>query len=132
MKIREQTELFVNSTINSYSEVFFAKNIFFGILMIAVTFLDPVTGLCGLLSVIITNLLAAFIGLPREAIYDGRYGFNSLLVGLGLGFYYSPNTALFIILFIAAPSTLLVTVAVAGVLQKYGLPYLSIPFLLII
>ncbi len=130
MKVREQIKLFLHSTINSYSEVFFAKNIFFGILMIAVTFLDPVTGICGLLSVIVTNLLAGFIGLSREAIYDGRYGFNSLLVGLGLGFYYDPNTAFFIVLFIAALSTLLVTVAVAGVLQKYGLPYLSIPFLL--
>ncbi len=130
MKAGERTKAFVHSTINSYSEIFFAKNNFFGILMIAVTFIDPVTGSCGLISVTVTNLLARWLGLPKEAIYDGRYGFNSLLVGLGLGFYYSPNAALFIVLIIAALSTLLVTVAIAGVLQKYGLPYLSIPFLL--
>lgn len=130
LSIREQTNLFVNSTLNSYSEVFFAKNRIFGILLMAVTFLDPITGICGLLSVVITNLLAGVLGLAHEAILDGRYGFNSLLVGLGLGFYYSPSMAFFVVLFVAALSTLLATVAVAGILQKYGLPYLSIPFLL--
>ena len=130
MKINKQLNLFVNSIINSYSEIFFARNRFFGILLIGITFVDPFTGICGMFSVVATNLLAKVLGFSREAIYDGRYGFNSLLVGLGLGFYYSPNPAFFILLFVAALSTLLTTVAIAGVLQKYGLPYLSIPFLI--
>ena len=100
------------------------------VLLIAVTFLDPVSGISGLLAVILSNLLAWWLGFNHQYIKDGSYGFNSLLVGLGLSVYYEPSLPFFVLLAIASLITFMLTVAVSGVLSKYGLPYLSIPFLL--
>ena len=123
-------KFFTDSTLNSYSEVFFAKSRVFAVLLIGITFFDPFVGLCGIISVIVTNYFAYVLGFAKESIAAGSYGFNSMLVGLGLGFYYGPNIPFFVLLLVGALATLLATVTVAGVLQKYSLPYLSIPFLL--
>ena len=135
MKSRKLTwnthiKFIADSTLNSYSEVFFAKNRVFAVLLVGITFFDPFVGLCGIVSVITTNLFAYILGFSKESIAAGSYGFNSMLVGLGLGFYYGPNVPFFVLLVVGALATLLVTVTVAGVLQKYNLPYLSVPFLL--
>jgi urea transporter len=122
--------LWLNATLNSYTQVFFSKNKVMAVLLIAVTFLDPVSGISGLLAVLVSNLLAWWLGFNHQYINEGSYGFNSLLVGLGLSVYYEPSLPFFVLLAIASLITFLLTVSVSGVLSKYGLPYLSIPFLL--
>ncbi len=76
-----------------------------------------------------SNLAACAIGFNRENIRNGFYGFNSLLVALGLGMYYEFNAEFVLVLLFASLFTLLVSVMLEGVIGKYGLPYLSIPFL---
>ncbi len=116
----------------SYSQVFFAENYFFGLLLLAVSFLDFYTGLAGVLSVVAANLTACLAGYSGYKVKKGLYGFNALLVGLGIGINYSPSVVLFVIIVLAAIITLFVTVTVEGILSKYGLPYLGLPFLLTI
>jgi len=94
-----------------------------------VTFFDYVSGLAGLLAIIISNLVAWLIGLNIEKIKKGFYGFNSLLVGLGLGLFFSASHEFWLILAFSSLLTLFLTVAFEGVLGKYYLPYLSLPFL---
>lgn len=119
---------FLRSVLNSYSQVFFSTHRVFALLILAVTFFDPYTGLFGLLAVMVTTLSAAWIGFDREKIRLGYYGFNALLVGLGLGVYYNPGLPLLIIIVLAAVLTLFISVALEGVVGKYALPYLSLPF----
>jgi urea transporter/murein DD-endopeptidase MepM/ murein hydrolase activator NlpD len=119
-----------DALLNSYSQVFFARNRAFALFLLLVTFFDPLMGFAGLLSVLLANLIALVLGFDREAIRSGDYGFNSLLVGLGLGFYYAPNPGFYLLLLAGALLSFLFTVFVAGILFKYRLPYLSIPFLL--
>ncbi len=121
---------FLSSITNSYAQVFFSNNLVFAIILIAVTFFDVRAGVAGLLSVIITNIVAYQIGFNKQNIRAGLYGFNSLLVGLGLGVFYQPNTEFFIVLAFTALLTLFVTIMLEGVIGKYGLPFLSVPFLL--
>ena len=92
-----------------------------------VTFIDIFAGISGLFSVLITST-ADYFGFDKQGINKGIYGFNSLLVGLGLGIYFSPGILLFIILFVAALFTLFIAVSLQGVIGKYAFPYLSIPF----
>ncbi len=120
---------FWQSISNSYSQVFFAKNKWMGLLLIAVSFFDLNAGLSGILAVIIANTAAYIIGLNRQHIVNGFYGFNPLLVGLGYGIAFQPGLSFFIILVFIALLTLFVSVFMAGILAKYGLPYLSLPFL---
>ncbi len=115
--------------INSYGQIFFSKNLFFAAILLVVSFFDIYAGIAGLLAVIFTNAFAIFIGLNKEKTREGLYGFNSLLVGLGVGIYYQPGAEFYLVLFFISLLTLFITVGLEGVLGKYGLPYLSIPFL---
>lgn len=121
---------YINSLLNSYSQIFFSKNSVFAVLLIIVTFFDIYAGISGIIAVTVTNTIAYLVGFNRFNIRSGYYGFNSLLVGLGLGVYYEPNVQFFMLLFFAALLTLFLTIVLEGVVGKYGLPFLSISFLI--
>ncbi|MBU2650349.1 MAG: urea transporter [Bacteroidetes bacterium] len=121
---------FLLSIGNSYSQVFFSHSRIFAVILLVVTLFDINAGLAGLISVVISNLAAFFMGFNRFNIKAGYYGFNSLLVGLGLGVFYQPGVEFYLILAFTAMFTLFITLMMEGVIGKYGLPYLSIPFLI--
>ncbi|HBE42042.1 MAG TPA: peptidase M23, partial [Bacteroidales bacterium] len=52
------------------------------------------------------------------------------LVGLSLGIFYSPGPVLFVLIFLASILTLFISVSLQGVIGKYTLPFLSVPFVL--
>ena len=118
MKKQTQILYFIEGILNSYSQVFFARNKTFAVFLLIVTFFDPVMGFSGLISIIISNLFARVLGYNNEAIRSGDYGFNSLLVGLGLGFYYAPNPQFFILLAVGALLSFLFTAFVSGIFFK--------------
>jgi len=120
---------FISSTLNSYTQVFFSNNRIFAFILIIVTFFDLNAGISGLAAVLISNLTAYLIGFNRYNIKSGYYGFNSLLVGLGLGIYYQMSIEFILILLFISIFTLFITIMLEGVIGKYGLPYLSISFL---
>jgi urea transporter len=128
-RLKEQIPSFVSSILNSYTQVFFSNNKVFALFLMLVTFFDVYAGLCGLLAVIISNILAFLSGFNNFKIQSGYYGYNSLLVGLGLGVYFQPGVELFVLLVFVSFLTVFLTIALEGVLGKYGLPYLSLSFL---
>jgi len=119
----------VKSIINSYSQIFFSKSKFFAFLLILISFFDFFAGFCGIFGVFLTNYFAYTLGFDRERIKSGLYGFNSLLVCLGLGVYYEPSVSFFFILILASILTLFLSLIFEGFLTKYNLPFLSLPFL---
>lgn len=116
--------------IRSYSQIFFSTNHYFAVLLLLITFIDFSIGFAGLVSAAAALLIAYTIKLDSEAIAKGLYSFNALLVGLGLGFYYDVSVTLLLLVAIAGLFTLLVNITLQGVLGKYYLPYLSLPFVL--
>ncbi len=129
-KIKKAFPHFMDSILNSYSQIFFSNNRLFAVILVVVSFIDLTAGISGLLAVLFTNGAAFLIGFNRFHIKSGYYGFNSLLVGLGLGIYYNFSVEFILILIFSAVLTLFITVMLEGVVGKYGLPYLSISFLL--
>jgi urea transporter/murein DD-endopeptidase MepM/ murein hydrolase activator NlpD len=121
---------FPKSLLNSYGQVFFSNKKTFATLLLLATFVDFYTGLFGLFAVATTNAVAYWLGFDKFKIGQGYYGFNSLLVGLGLGIYFQPGPLLLLIVFLAAILTLFISVSLEGVIGKYALPYLSIPFVI--
>ncbi len=121
----------VNGIINSYSIIFFSNKKFFGFLLMFVTFLNPAAGASGLAAVVISNLLAHTLGLNEKHIENGYYGFNSLLAGLALGVLYEPSAAYIAVLAAAAGLSCIITASASGILAKYNLPFLTIPFVLV-
>lgn len=128
--MKENLNSFVKGILNSYSQIFFSDNKVFALILVLVSFVDIYAGMAGLLSVVITNLTGIYLGFDKRVINKGLYGFNSLLAGLCLGIYFSPGLLLFIIIILSAVLTLFIAVSLQGVIGKYALPYLSIPFLI--
>jgi len=130
VQLKQRIKYQLESTLNSYSQVFFSDNKIFAAIIVAITFIDFYTGVYGLISVIITNIMSIWLGFDRSKTQHGYFGFNSLLVGLGLGVYFTPGFLLLFIVLLASVLTLFVAVSLEGVVGKYLLPYLSIPFLI--
>jgi urea transporter len=123
-------KLFLKAIPNSYGQVFFSDQRMFAIILLVITFFDFYAGLLGLLSVLVTNTAGFLLGFDKKVISKGVFGFNSLLVGLGLGIYFQPDFYLILVIFMGAILTLLIAVSLQGVIGKYALPFLSVPFLL--
>lgn len=133
MQQAEKTLIFfLESILYSYSQVFFSKNKPLAFILLAVSFFDWIAGISGLIAVITSNSAALLIGFKRNYVAQGFYGFNSLLVGLGIGMFYQPGPVFFLVLLSSALFTFFLTIWLEGFFGKYGLPYLSWPFLLAI
>lgn len=126
---KKQTVAFIIGVLYSYSQIFFSKNKVFALILLAVTFFDWLAGLSGLVAVVFVNGLAIVMGYNRYNVNQGYYGFNSLLIGLGLGIYYQPGFAFFLLLIFAVLFTFFLTIWLENHFGKYGLPYLAWPFL---
>jgi urea transporter/murein DD-endopeptidase MepM/ murein hydrolase activator NlpD len=127
--IRNKIIRITETVLNSYSQVFFSRSSLLAVFLVIISFFDYGAGISGLLSVIIANLLAYWLGYNEYYLKSGLYGFNALLVGLGIGLFYEPSVQLYILVVISAITCFLFTVVLQGVLGKYGLPFLSVPFL---
>lgn len=123
-------EEIIKGTFNSYGQIFLSDNRAFSIALLVVTFFDLHIGYAGFLSALLTNLIARLTGLNRNSILSGAYGFNSLLVGLGIGSMFAPSIPFWLVLGSTALLTLIITTAIEGITFRYGLPYLSISFLI--
>ena len=133
LKLKREGLLYaIDSLLFSYSQIFFALNRALGLLLLVVTFADWWVGLCGFLAVLTANLIAHLFGYSPLAIRKGLYGFNPLLVGLGIGVYFAPDWKVLLLVLLASSATFLITIALDGWLYYRKLPYLSIPFLIVI
>ena len=119
----------VFSIVNSYSQIFFSDGKLLGLALLIVSFFNLNAGLSGVIAIVSTHTTAYLLGLNRSKIISGLYGFNSLLVGLGLGLYYQFSWQFLLLVIFSAVLTLFITVVTEAVLSKYSLPFLSIPFL---
>jgi urea transporter len=123
-------ETIIPAILNSYSVIFFLNNRFMAMAVMLATFLNFYAGLSGLIAVIIAVLLANSLGFDKTQLRTGVLSFNALITGIGLGTYFDPGVVFFTLLALSAVLTLIISVALGGWLFKYGLPYLSIPFVL--
>jgi urea transporter len=118
------------SILNSYSQVFFSKSRVLAVFLVVISFFDYGAGIGGLIAVSVANIIAYFLGYNRYLLKSGLYGFNSLLVGLGVGLFYQPSIELYLLISISAMTCFFLTIVFQGILGKYGLPFLSVPFLI--
>jgi len=114
-----------------YIHLLFLRDWKGGILLLLTTFLLPNGAIVGLISLIATILFAEFIGMGKEYLEEGFYLYNSLLVGLGVGYYYSLTPTVVAIAIILSVFTFLVSYGIKQLFWKYRAPILSVPFSLV-
>jgi urea transporter/murein DD-endopeptidase MepM/ murein hydrolase activator NlpD len=117
-------------TLNAYSQVFFSDNPWFALLLVVATFIFPASGLAGLTGVLISLILAWWLGYDKVLISKGILSYNVLLVTLPLGLYFKFGIVLFLIILFASILTFFLTIAIRGWMVRYRLPFLSWPFLI--
>ncbi len=87
-------------------------------------------GLTGLIGVMASLILVTALGFNKEDIKTGLYTFNSLLLGIGFGTFFSFNFTFWLWLSAASLLCVVLSVNLRSFLVKYGLPTLSIPFII--
>jgi urea transporter/murein DD-endopeptidase MepM/ murein hydrolase activator NlpD len=122
---------FADSVCYSYAQILFANRRWFGLVLLAVTFLHPVSGALALLAVVLSNLLAYGLKFDPLKIQSGFYGFTGILLGAAYGFYFEMTPFLLAIF----PIFVVLSFFIAAALEHYlaaafNLPGLSLPFML--
>lgn len=124
-------QFLIDSVLFSYAQIFFSNRKWFGAIALISTFIYPVFGLAALLGVILSNLIAYLLKFDSLKIKSGFYGFNGILFGLAVVYYFqiTPFLLLLVLIFI------IITFFTSAVLENYlaaafNLPGLSLPFIL--
>jgi urea transporter len=116
------------SILNSYSMIFFFNNRLLSVVIMLVSFFNFYAGLSGLIAVVVSVMISNSMGFDKNLLKTGLYSFNALLTGIGMGTFFDPGYVFFSLLLLAALLTLILSVTLSGWFGKYGLPFLSIPF----
>ncbi|MES2778403.1 MAG: urea transporter [Bacteroidota bacterium] len=115
--------------INSYSQLFFADSKVFAWLLLLSSFVNPITGLSGMVATAVALAFSYWIGLDRNHISYGMYSYNALMIGLVLGAQYNFTPSYFIVLSFGSVMSVLMAVWFNSLFHKYKLPALSLSFL---
>ena len=128
--IKEAAHIFQKGFINSYSQLFFADSKVFAWLLLLSSFINPTTGLSGMIAAIAAIVFAWWIGLDRRAIGYGTFSYNALMVGLVLGGQYHFSWGFLLVLLVGSVFSVLIVVWLNTLFAKYAVPSLSLSFLL--
>tara|TARA_R110002033_G_scaffold77030_1_gene128727 strand:- start:39551 stop:41761 length:2211 start_codon:yes stop_codon:yes gene_type:complete len=128
-KLLKKSKFLLGAMLTSYSQIFFTENKILASILIVVSFIEWWTGLSGLIAVLTAITLAQVFDYSEITTKKGLYSFNALLVGLGIGTYFSPGTEVLLLIVAGAAIAFFSTVFFMGIFAKYGIPFLSIPFL---
>ena len=71
--------------LRAYAQVLLSRSCWTGAALFLATLLAPRAALLGLLAVLTSSLVARAWKLDRATVAEGLYGYNALLVGLGIG-----------------------------------------------
>jgi len=128
--LKKQLQYYLSAALNSYAIVFFSKNKILGALLFVVSMFNFNAGLSGLICVIGSLFLLSVLGFSKEDIKSGLYSFNSLLLGIGFGTFYSFTITFWLWLASACLLCIVISINLTSFLAKYALPTLSIPFII--
>lgn len=121
----------VESVLFSYAQIFFSNRKWFGLIILLVSLLTPKVGFLGLFGVITANLIAYYLKFDTKKIRNGFYGFNAILFGAAVGFFYELSIEIILLI----PLFIVITFLLTTVLEHYlavafNLPGLSLPFII--
>jgi urea transporter len=121
----------IDALLRGTGQVMFQNNPLTGLLFLVGIFVNSAKlGGAGLLGLAASTLTAYLLGADRALIRNGLFGFNGILVGIGLAFFleFEPLLAVYIVLG-GAVSTV-VMMALANFLSPWDMPALTAPFVL--
>lgn len=128
--VKHTAGFWARALLNSYSVLFFSNNRLFALLLLVVSFFNPYAGITGLIAVLIAIGFAGVTGLYQPSIRNGTYSYNALIIGIGMGTLYQFGSAFWLLLVVLVMLSVILSAVLQSRLSKYGLPFLTIPFVL--
>jgi urea transporter len=123
--------LLISSSLKGFSQVILIDNAFSGLLiLIGITLHSPFLGLMAFLSSLVGTITAQYCRGDRSMIRAGIYSFNSVLSGIAVILFLTGDNRWIIALLAAAISALSMAFLTKR-FAKWGIPVLTIPFVLI-
>ena len=118
----------LNFLLKAYYSILFLRDCKAGVVLLLLSFILPSVGILGLTAIIATIAFAELVKVRDEYLKHGFYLYNSLLVGMGVGYYFEVTPSTILLTAILATLTFLFTFGLNRVFLKYSLPILSLPF----
>lgn len=115
----------------AYSSLLFSKSLLLGVLLFLLSLVNPLVALSGTLAVLVSLAFAHLLKIDTKALSQGFYLYNSLLLGMGMGYLYLPTFSMFTMLIVLSIFTFLLSLLLSKIMLKKGLAILSIPFMIV-
>jgi len=116
------------NTLKPYSAILFLNNKYAGLFLLLITFINPSIAISGITAIIFTVLFATLIDLKETYLSQGFYIYNSLLVGMGVGYIFQPSIISIALIAVAASLTFMLSFMLNRLFSVYKIPILSLPF----
>ncbi|SFV64185.1 Peptidase, M23/M37 family [hydrothermal vent metagenome] len=124
----ENFKSIIYSALKPYSALLFLDNRYAGLILLLITFLNPSVAISGILSVVFSILFAEFLEFKEKYLAQGFYVYNSLLVGMGIGYIFSPSLMSIALIAIMSSFTFMLSFMLNRLFSLYKIPILSLPF----
>lgn len=123
----------VDGLFNGVAQVFFQESADTGALFLLGLFVSSRIASVDAVAGSFAGLLVAWgMGAAETSIRADLFGFNSVLVAIALGtVFFAPGRLTAVYAFLAVIATPVVTAAVSAAMQPFGLPGLTLPFVLV-
>ena len=114
-----------------YISVIFLRDVKASVLLFLISFLLPSVGILGIIAILSTILFAEYANVRDEYLKYGFYLYNSLLVGMGVGYFFDVTVTTVLLTLFLSILTFLISFSLNRVFIKYSLPLLSLPFAIV-
>ncbi|WP_456488832.1 urea transporter [Caminibacter pacificus] len=111
-----------------YSAIIFLNYWWVGVFLFILSFLLPSVGFYAIISIVSTIAFAEIIGIRDEYLKYGFYLYNSLLVGMGVGYFFDISSAAIILTILLSIITFLFSFSLNKFFSWFNVPILSFPF----
>ncbi len=85
----------------------------------------------GLLALLTATFTAMWLRVDEQALRDGLYGYNAVLVGLALPTFLEPSTLLWAYVVLGGAVSVVATLATANLIRTWHLSALTFPFVIV-
>ena len=128
---------FVDVNLRGVGQVMFQDNPVSGLLfIIAICWGSASAGVPqvatgGLVALISSTFAAYWLGVDKDSLHAGLYGFNAYLVGLALPTFLAPSPLLWIYVALGGAISVVAMLAIVNVFKTWGVAALTAPFVLV-
>ena len=121
----------VDALLRGLGQVMFQNNPVTGLLfLVGILVNSPKLAGAGLLGLAVSTLAAYLLGADTALIRNGLFGFNGVLVGIGLAFFLEFDLMLGVYIVLGGAVSTVVMMALANLLSTWDMPALTAPFVL--